>query len=220
MASVNQIPLLPDATYHIYNRANANDLLFKSNENYRYFLKKYQDYINPLASTFCYCLMPNHFHFLVRIKDEQQIEEWMQFKMQKQKNKLLQGFETLEGVERKDFISNYISQQWSHLFNGYTQAFNKKYNRKGSLFMRSFKRKQVQDVNYLKKLVHYIHYNPVEASLVSKPEEWNFSSYKAITSNKDTKLLKDEVITWFNDLENFNYCHQKPPHLTGINYLG
>ena len=65
--------LQSDCFYHIYNRANGNELIFLKNENYRFFLQQYKKYILPIADTFCYCLMPNHFHFLVRIKSQEQL---------------------------------------------------------------------------------------------------------------------------------------------------
>lgn len=59
-----------DKYYHIYNRGINGELLFKSDDNFDYFLKKYDYYISEVADTFAWCLMHNHFHFLVRIKDE------------------------------------------------------------------------------------------------------------------------------------------------------
>ena len=60
--------------YHIYNHANGRDNLFISVENYEYFLRQWTKYINPIANTLAYCLMPNHFHCLVLIKDQEEIE--------------------------------------------------------------------------------------------------------------------------------------------------
>ena len=71
-------------------------------------------------------------------------------------NKKIENFETLEE------FSKFISQQFSNLFNGYTQAFNKMYDRKGSLFIPRFKRKIVDNEEYNKKLIAYIHLNPVK----------------------------------------------------------
>jgi len=187
--------LIPDATYHIYNRANGAERLFVQDENYHFFLKKYKQHIYRVADTFCYCLMPNHFHFLARIKSERELI------------KTFKVSENLEGL---------ISKQFSNFFNAYSKAFNKQQNRKGNLFMHTFKRKRITDENYLRKLVHYIHYNPVEAGLVSKPQEWKYSSYNAILSNRPSIILKEEVIEWFGDLENFIYCHRFPPKETGI----
>lgn len=194
--------LEPGGIYHIYNRANGSELLFLRDDNYRYFLEKFNQYIQPVADVFCYCLMPNHFHFLVRIKPEREILE-----------KYLQGFKNLEG------LTLFISQQFSNFFNAYSKAFNKQNNRRGSLFMHTFKRKRIDSETYLRKVIHYIHYNPVEAGLAEKPEDWKYSSYKAIiTPNSKTAVLKNEVISYFDDLSNFIYCHSYPPDETGIDF--
>lgn len=68
-----RIPLLPNQTYHIFNRAIGSEQLFREDENYRFFLQKYKQHILPVADTFAYCLLPNHFHCLVSIKDEEKI---------------------------------------------------------------------------------------------------------------------------------------------------
>jgi REP element-mobilizing transposase RayT len=56
--------------YHLYNRSNNEELLFKSPENYHYFLKKYREYLGEHFKTIAYCLMPTHFHFLVSVERE------------------------------------------------------------------------------------------------------------------------------------------------------
>jgi len=199
--------LSSDRFYHIYNRANGNELLFKTEDNYRYFFQKYDSYISLIADTYCYCLMHNHFHFLVKIKGENDLTENLKDKIRKDKKQDLTGFKNLSGL---------VSLQFSNLFNAYSKAFNKQQNRKGSLFIRPFKRKQVTDEQYLKKLVHYIHYNSVEAGLAKNPEYWKFSSYKSFLSKQTSQLKRADVISWFDDLDNFIYCHQHPPTLTGI----
>ncbi|MFH1319516.1 MAG: hypothetical protein ABII90_02530 [Bacteroidota bacterium] len=197
-------PLEPDRYYHIYNHANGKDDLFASDGNYRFFLDKYGTHIASVADTFCYCLMPNHFHLLVCIKSEETLESYFRSAFPK--------FRTLEKLP----IENLLSKQFSNLFSAYTQAFNKQQNRKGSLFMKNFKRKPVKKEKYLIKLAHYIHYNPVEHGFCEKPEEWKYSSYNTILSDKSTMVLRKEVIEWFEDLDNFIYCHSYPPVMTGI----
>ena len=77
-------PLAYNCYYHIYNRGNNRENLFKQDRNYRYFLKLYAKHIEPIADTFAYCLLPNHFHLLVRIKGETEQN--------------LSGFENLTGL--------------------------------------------------------------------------------------------------------------------------
>ena len=200
--------LSPEHTYHVYNRGIGSELLFLSNENYRYFLRKYDNYIAPVADTFCYCLMPNHFHFLIRIKEEKVLKEFFKDKIKNPDSSIdLTGFQNLSGL---------VSRQFSNFFNAYSKAFNKQHHRSGNLFSRPYKRKLISDETYLRKVIHYIHFNPVMAGIVDSLENWEYSSYESIISNKKTKLQKKEVISYFDDLENFKFCHLYPPELTGI----
>jgi len=202
-------PLTPDTFYHIYNRANGSEKLFLSQENYRYFLEKYRQYISPVADTFCYCLMPNHFHLLVRIKPEEQLKEVLKARLD------------LQGLSRKNPLNleGLVTQHFSNLFNAYSKAFNKLHNRKGSLFMHTYKRKAVSDRAYLLKLVHYIHHNPVAAKLCSQPQTWPHSSFTPLVDESHSFLLRQEVLSWFGDLDNFIYCHSQVPESSLIQSL-
>ncbi|NHE57172.1 transposase [Cyclobacterium plantarum] len=55
--------------YHLYNKAIGNEKLFPREENYAYFLEKYHHYLNDKLETLAFCLIPNHFHFLVKAKE-------------------------------------------------------------------------------------------------------------------------------------------------------
>ena len=197
-------PLIPEHQYHIYNHVIGNDLLFKEEKNYLYFLEKYKKHITPVAKTFAYCLMPNHFHVLVQIKKEKDIVR--SFK----KELSIKKYNALElPVEKENFISLYVSKQFSNLFSSYAQAYNKMYKRMGSLFLKNFKRKPVDTDDYFIKLINYIHNNPVRHGFVLKPEEWKFSSYNAIISDLPTLVERRKVIEVFGDVRNFIFCHQK-----------
>jgi REP element-mobilizing transposase RayT len=55
--------------YHVYNRGINRERIFFEERNYGYFLQLYAQHVVPIAETYAYCLLPNHFHFLVRIRD-------------------------------------------------------------------------------------------------------------------------------------------------------
>ncbi|NNJ12539.1 hypothetical protein EKD04_019625 [Chloroflexales bacterium ZM16-3] len=63
-------PLLPGRYYHIFNRGNNRENLFHEERNYVYFLRLYKSHIEPVAETFAYCLLPNHFHLLMRVRPD------------------------------------------------------------------------------------------------------------------------------------------------------
>ena len=84
--------------YHIYNHENGNENLFREEDNYQFFLKKWAAYISVIADTYAYCLMPNHFHFLLRIKEEKESKVTFQGKLFKEDTKHLTGFQNLSGL--------------------------------------------------------------------------------------------------------------------------
>jgi REP element-mobilizing transposase RayT len=62
----------PGHYYHIYNRGAHKQPIFRETENYLYLLRLLKDYTRRLeVATITYCLMPNHYHFLVRQDGEQ-----------------------------------------------------------------------------------------------------------------------------------------------------
>ncbi|HKX85619.1 MAG TPA: transposase [Flavobacterium sp.] len=168
--------------YHIYNRGINSVTLFDTKENYEYFLNLYSSHIDPIAETFAWCLMKNHFHFLVRIKDISEI------------------------TSEKVILP---SQSFSNLFNAYTKAYNKNSKRHGTLFERPFRRKQINNTRYLQNVITYIHNNPIHHNICDHPIQYPWSSYISCISEKPTKLKRKEIIQLFNDLENFEYAHQE-----------
>ena len=197
-----QIPLLPNCIYHIYNHANGKENLFENKENYNYFMKRYAYFINPIADTFAYCQMPNHVHFMVRIKDTQDLQI-------ANKNFLLAKeipLENIKEIKEEDF-SKFVARTFANLFSSYAQAFNIKTKRKGGLFIPNFKRKEVTSQTYYTKLIHYIHNNPIHHGFVKDLESWAYSSYNAYILEKATLLAKAEVINWFGDKNAFQDFH-------------
>lgn len=67
-------PFEPGRFFHVYNHAVGSELLFKENENYRFFLKKFSKYLNHHISLYSYCLLPNHFHLLIKVLDQTSCE--------------------------------------------------------------------------------------------------------------------------------------------------
>lgn len=187
-------PLENGKYYHIYNRGINSDILFRDNTNYEHFLKLYDLHIEPIAETYAWCLMKNHFHFLVRIKDCDEIT-----------------------MEKK--IPS--SKSFSNLFNAYSKAYNKSYNRHGALFERPFKRKEINNDSYLQNVISYINNNPVHHNICEHPIEYPWSSYITCLTDKPTKLKRKEVIEIFGDIENLKYIHQqKSNDISTEGYLG
>lgn len=132
--------------YHIYNRGNSKQIIFRNESDYDRFKKllyianntepfvlRELDVSNifdierkkTLVHIGAYCLMTNHFHILLT-----------------------------------PAIPNGVSQFMRKLATGYSSYFNKKYFRTGGLFEGPYKARWADSDRYLKYLFSYIHLNP------------------------------------------------------------
>lgn len=182
--------------YHIYNRGNNGEVLFKEPRNYTLFIALYIKYIDCIADTLAYCLMSNHFHLVVRIKEESEIKSFIELNMFMD-NKL----EII--TDKKPSPSS----QFSHLFNAYTKSINKAFERTGSIFEHPFERKLIENELYIQHCIAYIHNNPVKHGFSKRINEYKWSSYNAILSDKPTKINRDLVLSIFEDREYFIQYH-------------
>jgi len=146
--------------YHVYNRGCNQDRIFYEDENYVYLLDKIKKYSSDLDIVVAaYCMMPNHFHFLLRQDSSRPVNEFVKL-----------------------------------VFNSYTKAFNKRFNRKGTLFEGPFKAIYMENDDYIKGLCKYILRNPVDACLVKNLEDWKYSNYLEWIGKRDGKLFNKEFM--------------------------
>jgi len=195
--------LLPGEYYHIYNRAVGNEKLFLNSENYTFFLKKCDKYLPLISDTFCYCLLPNHFHLFLRIKELLDLEN--SYKMLKGKQISLLD---------SHFVDQFLVGQFSNLCSSYAKSFNKVYSRKGRLFVDPFSRKIVKSDSHFNTLVFYIHGNAVHHGYCRNLEDWPHSSYLQIVNKQKQfqpqfKVCREEVLNWFGGIDNFKLYHNK-----------
>lgn len=189
----------PEALYHIYNR--SNEIIFHSRDNYLYFLSKIRQQISPFSNILAWVLMPNHFHFLIQATNE--------------------SCKNITEAHRPQI--QVLSKNFGTVLSSYTQAINRRQNRRGKLFAHNTKAKNLNDIafeNALSSWNHlahkqpdyattcflYIHQNPVMAGLVPKLEDWEFSSFRDYAGFRNGKLvdykLTKEIIEL--DFEDFH----------------
>ena len=211
--SSQTIKLLPGKYYHIYNRGINSCNIFHRSGDYERFLFLYEKYIYPIVNTYAWVLMPNHVHFLVRIKEnlvyKYTIEEIKLFEKEGV-DWGLKKWETVTYGNCMEIARKKIpnpSSHFAHMFSSYSKYFNAKYERHGALFEYKFKRKLVNNVAYLKQVLLYIHNNPVHHGFCDDPIEYPWSSYLSCLSEKETKILRDDVINWFDSKAYFKAGH-------------
>lgn len=167
--------------YHIYNQGNNQQNIFSSPEDYIIFLKQARSHILTHTDIVAYCLMPNHFHFLIYTNERV--------------NDLIQ-----QGGILIDPVTNAIRK----LLSGYARIYNKRYNKSGSLFRQKTKSKCLTEIkvcenkpitlaDYCFNCFNYIHQNPLKAKLVRRMENWEYSSFKDYAGLRNGTLCNKAI---------------------------
>ena len=190
--------------YHIYNQGNNRQKIFFNRENYFFFLGKMKEYILPYADIMAWCLMPNHFHWMVYVRETDIFRS--------------RGATQSRTPTISDNIS--FNKSIGILLASYTRAINNQENITGSLFREKTKAECLTAFNgitpsffnteygtimnipdpekeYPQICFNYIHNNPVKAGLVKSAEDWEFSSFQDICGMRNGKLINRERINEF-----------------------
>lgn len=198
--------------YHIYNQGNNRQKIFFNRENYFFFLKKIKKHIHPYADIIAWCLMPNHFHLMVLVKEigrnvTTEIGESMTFSRSANESRTPTSISPTGSLNKSIGI----------MLASYTRAINNQNNTTGSLFRDKTKaecincpdgvtpsyvtgKDGITRINikpdrkqYPQICFDYIHKNPVKAKLVLNPTEWEFSSARDYVGLQDGKLINMEI---------------------------
>lgn len=186
----DKTPIEEGGYYHIFNRGINGERLFQSPLHYSKFLNFYSHYMSDFVNTYAYCVLPNHFHFLVQIKDRNEY-----------------------------FGLSTPSNQFRKLFIKYALYFNHQTNRYGNLFCKNFKRLQVKDDEYLRQLVFYIHSNPRKHRLISDYRNYRYSSFDEIIRGDNRLVDSETTCSWFNSTSELVDFHDYKTNEMILNWL-
>jgi putative transposase len=137
--------------------------------------------------------MPDHFHFMV-------------YTDERCSTKIKQGGLLI------DPITNGIRK----LLSGYARIFNNQNNRSGSVFRQKTKSKCLSGIkiipgssyswqDYFINCFHYIHQNPLTIKLVSRLEDWEYSSFKDYAGLREGKLCQKDLAAIYCGYEVDNF---------------
>jgi len=172
--------------YHLYNRGNNKEIIFRDEQDYRAFLFRLglvlgieKEDLNKCEVTkspksrirvenlkpdsfklHAFCLMPNHIHLLIEQCEEESISKFL--------------------LKTSTSFSKYI---------------NLKYKRVGHVFQDRFKSVRIKTNPQLMLLSSYIHMNPVKDLLVNKPEDYEWSSYLDYLSDRKNFIVHKKFLT-------------------------
>ncbi len=170
--------LVENKYYHIFNRGNNHEQLFYKQYDYRFFLKIYFQMSTAVIDTFTFCLLPNHFHFLIRVRENSCIKE------------------TASNQLRKLFIiyAMYLNRRIGRDGSLFTKNF-----RRIEITSNSYLKRLMFYIHFNPQK-HGMINNFTEYPFSS----YNLYAKRS----RSIPLEREEGIAWFNDLGDFLYYHQ------------
>jgi putative transposase len=172
---------LPGNIYHVYNQGNNKQDLFTEDFQFSYFLQLYKQYIALHCETLAWCLMNNHFHFMIYTDSR------------------CAALKKQGGLFLDPIVNGFRK-----LLSTYAHEFNIKNNRSGSLFRpktKSICLNDEADLNntygskedYYLNTFNYIHNQAVEAGIVKSAEMWKWSWYRSYMGLRKNSLCNIEL---------------------------
>jgi putative transposase len=148
--------LIKDNIYHIYNQGNNRQKIFYNRDNYLFFLQKMNDYLLPYCDVLAWCLMPNHFHRMVYVRETEleiptsrgaitgKTEVDRVTSNRESSRGAIAGRTEIDRVTRSHPVNGSITKRNLNdsiaiLLRSYTRAINVEQSRSGSLFRQKTK---------------------------------------------------------------------------------
>ena len=189
--------------YHIYNRGINSRKTFFTDKDFNRFLDKYNYYLGLSFKTLAYCLMSNHFHFLVKVISEKEQQTAI---LNHEKSDLSPEYYILPNPNKRIFkIENLLS----HLLNSHTKYINSKYKRTGPLWDGNFKIRMIETDEYLQQCICYIHRNPIHHGLTNSYTAYPFSSFNEVLNNQSIIINPSTALDIFGSRDNYVAAHQE-----------
>ena len=180
-----------ETLYHVFNRGQDRRNIFSDDQHYQTFFELYARHIHPVANTYAYCLLPTHFHLMVRIKSEVELV------------KSVPGIETLGGTT----LMSIPTQAFSNFFSAYSRALHNQPGKTANLFQHLYGSIPIPDDRQYLNVVLFIHQNPQRHRLCADFRKWKYSSYKELLSDQETFLDREKVMGWFGKPETYEAVH-------------
>ena len=196
---MNRVPIELESFHHVYNRGTEKRQIFMDKEDRELFLK-----------------------FLYVLNDREIESPSKIFQLHGRYGENSTNGAPLVAIVAYCLMPNHFHLLLNEIFEGgiskfmqrlgtaYTMYFNDKYERTGALFQGTFKSRLVEDVNYLLKVIDYIHLNPFKGRN-SKEMVTTLSSYKYSSFSAYQKLIPHDKILNLDVLKDYtelplDYC--------------
>jgi putative transposase len=169
-------PLQPGCYYHIYNRGNNSQPVFRNPCDYISFLQKWEKYISPVADTYAYCLLENHFHATIETHS---------------------SIRNLETAELITMDAAFLQKQFHRLFTSFAKSQHAKNGSNGAVFKRRFQRSEILNDDHFRRVIAYNLLNTRKHRIQTDCFTYPYSSLQFLHGKAPAFLAQDALYNMF-----------------------
>lgn len=199
-------PFYTDCYYHVVFRSVDGVMLFRTEENRKFFLQKFSLYFQPVSSCLAYCLLDNHVHFIIQVKSAVSLRCCIASLSNETRTVAMKKF--IDDHENEKLVGEILERQVNSFMASYANAYNKQGSRKGNLFQSPFRRTQIKEDAHLQQAIIYVHANAQKHGIINDFKTHKYSSYWEIIKGDPLNVRVDAVLQFFGGKEQFIKLHQ------------
>ena len=166
-------------------------------------MQRYEEHLSYLLETYTWGLLPTHFHFEVKMRPEEHSIDFLKRLDKKTRTKTEMLY--LQGELNYNTLT---SRAFKRFFQAYTESVNNHLRRKGSLFSRQFRRIEILNDEQFKKIMLYIHTNPVKHGITRDFRDYKWTSWESYMTRSIPKHIIDEAYDLFGNKQAFIAAHE------------
>ncbi len=196
----------PNAFYHIVCKSIDGLVLFHESSDYEVFNDRFKKFTGDFFDVWSFCFIPNHTHHIIKLKSIESVNQFIHELSPNNRTEAMIEFYTESDNEL--FFNKMIERQMNSFLVSYANYINNKYNRKGGIFQKPFKRIEIKEEGHLQQAIVYTNANAQKHKLVDDYKGFTFSSYLSIIKEDNYFVDTKNVVEFFNGLENFISIHE------------
>ena len=197
----------PGAYYHVVCKSIDGLYLFYNAIDYEIFNQRFIKFTGNFIDVWSFCLLPNHSNHIIKLKSIESITDFISRLVPANITSSMKNF--YEETCNELFFDKMIERQMNSFLVSYANYINNKFNRKGGIFQKPFKRIQIEDEGHLQQAIIYTNANAQKHNMVADYKKYPFSSYLLIIKNDQYYVDSKSVIEFFKGLEKFLFIHEQ-----------
>jgi REP element-mobilizing transposase RayT len=160
----------------------------------------------PFLKIWSYSLLSNHSHHIVKVSAKKGVIDYLHSQKNVQYTLAMETF--LKDNENESSFNEMLERQMNSFLVSYANYYNNRYERKGGLFQKPFRRIEIADDAYLQQAIIYANANAQKHKIIDDFTKYPHNSYQDVMQGQDKWIALTEILDFFGNKQKFEEIHK------------